>query len=287
MCAILLPFRPSLYSLVSLAPLLEKDCAVCKDQFSLHTEDPDEQVVITLPCKHPFHSPCILPWLQQNGTCPTCRHQLVPQPGSANDNPGSGPVPSASTSNPPQPTSSTNPWAQPRIDSAAFNSSASPRDRGHRESPDRTDGGGFLGMVGSLLHSFGGGHQNSGPEPSGSDPGPGSLPGGWEPSPSSRPESGNRSSRTRSQSNRTMDWVYSNSGPRRSQTTPLYNRQDVTYNHNTSSNTRDSYGDPTNERTSHNRGSHRRDTHDRERQRHTDRNGQRRNTHSWENPELD
>ena len=55
------------------APLLEKDCAVCKDQFALGTEDPDEQIVITLPCHHPFHEPCILPWLKTSATCPVCR----------------------------------------------------------------------------------------------------------------------------------------------------------------------------------------------------------------------
>ncbi|KAK0481770.1 hypothetical protein IW261DRAFT_1418771 [Armillaria novae-zelandiae] len=53
---------------------------VCKEQFSLETEDPDEQVVVTLPCSHPFHEPCILPWLKSSGTCPVCRHQLIPQP---------------------------------------------------------------------------------------------------------------------------------------------------------------------------------------------------------------
>lgn len=62
------------------SPTLEKDCAVCKDQFKLDTEDPDEQIVVTLPCKHPFHEPCILPWLKSSGTCPVCRHALVPQP---------------------------------------------------------------------------------------------------------------------------------------------------------------------------------------------------------------
>lgn len=62
------------------SPLLEKDCAVCKEQFQLNTEDPDEQVVVTLPCKHPFHEPCIMPWLKSSGTCPVCRYQLVPQP---------------------------------------------------------------------------------------------------------------------------------------------------------------------------------------------------------------
>ncbi|THH26974.1 hypothetical protein EUX98_g7219 [Antrodiella citrinella] len=54
--------------------LLEKDCAVCKDQFQLGTEDPSEQVVITLPCKHPFHEGCIVPWLKSSGTCPVCRY---------------------------------------------------------------------------------------------------------------------------------------------------------------------------------------------------------------------
>lgn len=56
------------------APLLDKDCAICKDQFSLKTEDPDEQVVVTLPCSHPFHEPCIMPWLKSSGTCPVCRY---------------------------------------------------------------------------------------------------------------------------------------------------------------------------------------------------------------------
>ena len=55
------------------APLLERDCAVCKDQFALNTEDPDDQVVVTLPCKHPFHEGCIMPWLKSSATCPVCR----------------------------------------------------------------------------------------------------------------------------------------------------------------------------------------------------------------------
>ena len=59
---------------------MSKDCAVCKDQFQLGTEDPDEQIVVQLPCKHSFHQPCILPWLKSSGTCPVCRYALVPQP---------------------------------------------------------------------------------------------------------------------------------------------------------------------------------------------------------------
>lgn len=67
------------------SPLLQKDCAVCKEQFNLHPEDDGELIVVTLPCDHPFHQDCILPWLKSSGTCPVCRYQLVPQPGG---NPG-------------------------------------------------------------------------------------------------------------------------------------------------------------------------------------------------------
>jgi len=90
---------PFVFNNSHVAPLLQKDCAVCKEQFKLETEDPNERVIVTLPCKHPFHEPCILPWLKSSGTCPVCRwaflvpfilstillspyksHALVPQP---------------------------------------------------------------------------------------------------------------------------------------------------------------------------------------------------------------
>ena len=57
-----------------LAATLEKDCAVCKEQFNYEAEDPDERIVVSLPCKHPFHEPCIMPWLKSSGTCPVCRY---------------------------------------------------------------------------------------------------------------------------------------------------------------------------------------------------------------------
>ncbi|KAF3680582.1 putative protein RDM1-like [Capsicum annuum] len=54
--------------------MLENDpvipCAVCKDQFLL-----DMQVKM-LPCKHMYHSDCILPWLESNNSCPVCRFRL-------------------------------------------------------------------------------------------------------------------------------------------------------------------------------------------------------------------
>lgn len=270
------------------SPLLEKDCAICKDQFSLQTEDPDEQVVITLPCKHPFHSPCILPWLKQNGTCPTCRHQLVPQPGSAsNPNVNSGNASGPST----QPAPSPDPWTQPRAGTSSHYP-ASSRDRGRTDSPESNDGGGggFLGMVGNLLHSWAGGHSNPGPVPSGSGPGPETLPGGWGSDLSPRPESGSRSSHTRNQPPRQFDGTYSSFG-RRSQPNPLSDRAGSPRGPNSDANSgsRDRNRDTTNERSSHNSGSYRRGGNDRERQRQRqrDRDGQRRNTQSWENPELD
>lgn len=64
----------------STAPLLEKDCAVCKEQFNYQAEDPDERIVVSLPCKHPFHEPCIMPWLKSSGTCPVCRYVYLHQP---------------------------------------------------------------------------------------------------------------------------------------------------------------------------------------------------------------
>jgi len=83
------------------SPLLEKDCAVCKEQFKLETEDPDEQRVVTLPCKHPFHEPCIIPWLKSSGTCPVCRFALVPQPD--HHEPGSPPSGPGNSSRPGSP----------------------------------------------------------------------------------------------------------------------------------------------------------------------------------------
>ncbi|KAG5180175.1 hypothetical protein JKP88DRAFT_324955, partial [Tribonema minus] len=51
--------------------LLGAECGVCMERYAAGEE------ARTLPCGHAFHSKdCILPWLQQHGTCPTCRFQL-------------------------------------------------------------------------------------------------------------------------------------------------------------------------------------------------------------------
>jgi E3 ubiquitin-protein ligase RNF115/126 len=132
------------------SPLLGQDCAVCKDQFALNTEEPDEQVVVTLPCKHPFHEGCIMPWLKSSATCPVCRFQLVPQPG-------------------------------PRPPDGTASGSGSPPFVNRATRPDSPPSG---GMFGQLLNMIGGRGNSNGSRTNRSRPpteewGREDVPGGW------------------------------------------------------------------------------------------------------------
>ena len=45
-------------------------CSVCLDDFEMGAEAKQ------MPCKHKFHSGCILPWLELHSSCPVCMFQL-------------------------------------------------------------------------------------------------------------------------------------------------------------------------------------------------------------------
>jgi len=45
-------------------------CSVCKEEYVLG------EPVLQVPCAHLFHGDCLLPWLRQHNSCPTCRFEL-------------------------------------------------------------------------------------------------------------------------------------------------------------------------------------------------------------------
>jgi len=51
----------------------ETQCVTCLELFKCGKH------VVQLKCKHIFHKPCIVPWLDDNNTCPICRAKVDPK----------------------------------------------------------------------------------------------------------------------------------------------------------------------------------------------------------------
>ncbi|CAL4939177.1 unnamed protein product [Urochloa decumbens] len=59
-------------------------CPVCLDEVAAGGEARE------MPCKHRFHGPCIVPWLEMHSSCPVCRHQLPAEETPAEQPAGGG-----------------------------------------------------------------------------------------------------------------------------------------------------------------------------------------------------
>lgn len=47
------------------------DCIICLDKYV------KDDTLIELSCHHNFHEACILPWINDNNTCPHCRRIII------------------------------------------------------------------------------------------------------------------------------------------------------------------------------------------------------------------
>ncbi|OWM74930.1 hypothetical protein CDL15_Pgr021281 [Punica granatum] len=52
--------------------LADSTCSICLNDMA----SDDGELLVETPCKHVFHSPCIVRWLEMSCTCPLCRYRI-------------------------------------------------------------------------------------------------------------------------------------------------------------------------------------------------------------------
>ncbi|KAK4882906.1 hypothetical protein RN001_006225 [Aquatica leii] len=67
------PASPEIVNNLPEEKIQETNCGKC--DICLKEYEKDETVKI-IPCKHKFHSECIIAWLTKTNSCPLCRHEL-------------------------------------------------------------------------------------------------------------------------------------------------------------------------------------------------------------------
>lgn len=61
---------------------MKTECFVCLTPIGeltvneLEALEGEDRQIVEMPCDHTFHSQCLMPWLKQHNSCPTCRFEL-------------------------------------------------------------------------------------------------------------------------------------------------------------------------------------------------------------------